>query len=160
LQQTGSQTVNAEVIFPVSSEAVMSTDGDDTNTSGVACLVPGLSGGEECSTVGGYVTCPFMKMNDLDALQDTNSPTRARSSSIFDPIGIHSWGPPDPLKSPSPQIPWPAGMPDKETILVPLQPAAMSPKPCHHQLTESMRQRFFTQGAGFLSLSVFVVNRR
>jgi hypothetical protein len=71
LQQTGSQTINAEVIFPVSSEAVMSTDGDDTNTSGMACLVPGLSGGEGCSTVGGYVTCPFMKMNDLYALQDT-----------------------------------------------------------------------------------------
>jgi quinolinate synthase len=69
LQQTGSQTVSAEVIFPVSSEAVMSTDGDDTNTSGMA-LVPGVSGGEGCSTAGGCATCPFMKMNDLDALQD------------------------------------------------------------------------------------------
>lgn len=27
-------------------------------------------GGEGCSTAGGCATCPFMKMNDLDALLD------------------------------------------------------------------------------------------
>lgn len=28
------------------------------------------AGGEGCSTAGGCATCPFMKMNDLDALID------------------------------------------------------------------------------------------
>jgi quinolinate synthase len=64
LQKSNSQ-VEAEIIFPVSSEAVMSTEGDDT-----MAVVPGVAGGEGCSTAGGCATCPFMKMNDLDALQD------------------------------------------------------------------------------------------
>ena len=33
-------------------------------------IVPGVSGGEGCSTAGGCASCPFMKMNDLDSLQD------------------------------------------------------------------------------------------
>ena len=33
-------------------------------------IVPGVAGGEGCSTAGGCATCPFMKTNDLDALQD------------------------------------------------------------------------------------------
>ena len=33
-------------------------------------IVPGVSGGEGCSTAGGCATCPFMKMNDLDKLID------------------------------------------------------------------------------------------
>jgi quinolinate synthase len=64
LQQSESQ-VEAEIIFPVSSEAVMSTEGDED-----MALVPGVAGGEGCSTAGGCATCPFMKMNDVDALQD------------------------------------------------------------------------------------------
>mmetsp|Transcript_114216 Transcript_114216/g.170860 ORF Transcript_114216/g.170860 Transcript_114216/m.170860 type:complete len:546 (+) Transcript_114216:257-1894(+) len=66
LQQTGNRS-EAEIIFPVSSDAVMSTDGDSTTDLAV---VPGVSGGEGCSTAGGCATCPFMKMNSLDALQD------------------------------------------------------------------------------------------
>jgi len=31
-------------------------------------LVPGVAGGEGCSTAGGCATCPYMKMNSLDAL--------------------------------------------------------------------------------------------
>ena len=31
------------------------------------------TGGEGCSTAGGCATCPFMKMNDLDALMDVAS---------------------------------------------------------------------------------------
>ena len=69
LQQTGSSSVEAEIIFPVSSEAVMSTE-DDDNASGELALVPGVAGGEGCSTAGGCATCPFMKMNDLDRLGD------------------------------------------------------------------------------------------
>ena len=33
-------------------------------------VVPGVAGGDGCSTAGGCATCPFMKMNDLDALND------------------------------------------------------------------------------------------
>jgi len=63
----GGRRVEAEVIFPVSSEAVMSTEDSDESTLSV---VPGVAGGEGCSTAGGCATCPFMKMNDLDAVQD------------------------------------------------------------------------------------------
>ena len=62
LDATGSN-VEAEIIFPVASDAVMGVE--DSSMS----LVPGVSGGEGCSTAGGCATCPFMKMNDLDALQ-------------------------------------------------------------------------------------------
>ncbi|CAN0584988.1 unnamed protein product, partial [Laminaria digitata] len=34
---------------------------------------PYSAGGEGCSTAGGCATCPFMKMNDLDALMDVAS---------------------------------------------------------------------------------------
>lgn len=65
LHKSDHANVEAEIIFPVSSEAVMSTDGDTE-----MAIVPGVAGGEGCSTAGGCATCPFMKMNDLDALQD------------------------------------------------------------------------------------------
>lgn len=48
-----------EIIFPVSAEAI-ATEGDQ--------VVPGVQGGDGCSTAGGCATCPFMKMNSLDAL--------------------------------------------------------------------------------------------
>ena len=64
LTKAKSQNVEAEIIFPVSSEAVMGVDDDDI------AVVPGVAGGEGCSTAGGCATCPFMKINDLDALSD------------------------------------------------------------------------------------------
>lgn len=66
-EQPNASRVQAEIIFPVSSEAVMSTDEDATHDTGLS-VVPGAGGGEGCSTAGGCATCPFMKMNDLDAL--------------------------------------------------------------------------------------------
>merc|ERR1711956_4799 len=45
-------------------DAVMGVDDDELG------VVPGVAGGEGCSTAGGCATCPFMKMNDLDALND------------------------------------------------------------------------------------------
>ncbi|RLB54319.1 MAG: hypothetical protein DRI90_20315, partial [Deltaproteobacteria bacterium] len=33
-------------------------------------IVPGVAGGEGCTTAGGCATCPYMKMNSLDALMD------------------------------------------------------------------------------------------
>lgn len=66
--------VEAEIIFPVSSEAVMTVEDCETNaidgTKNELPIVPGVAGGEGCSTAGGCATCPFMKMNDIDALQD------------------------------------------------------------------------------------------
>ncbi|MFV8751255.1 quinolinate synthase NadA [Nannocystaceae bacterium ST9] len=53
-----------EIVFPVASEAIATT-GD----RGLP-IIPGVAGGEGCSTEGGCATCPFMKMNSLDALFD------------------------------------------------------------------------------------------
>jgi len=60
----GNNQIEAEIVFPVSSDAVMGVDDGDLG------VVPGVAGGEGCSTAGGCATCPFMKMNDLDALND------------------------------------------------------------------------------------------
>ncbi|MGK3741843.1 MAG: quinolinate synthase [Bacillariaceae sp.] len=49
----------------------MSTEDSDSNSDeNTLSIVPGVAGGEGCSTAGGCATCPFMKMNDLDAVQD------------------------------------------------------------------------------------------
>lgn len=61
----GSKQGEAEIVFPVASEALTATVGDED-----LAVVPGVSGSEGCSTAGGCATCPFMKMNDLDALTD------------------------------------------------------------------------------------------
>lgn len=58
--------VEVEVIFPVASEAVSATG--EGQGSGELPLVPGVRAGEGCSTAGGCATCPFMKMNSLEAL--------------------------------------------------------------------------------------------
>lgn len=54
--------VDVEIIFPVASEAVARTGEREL------AIVPGVAGGEGCSTEGGCATCPYMKMNSLDAL--------------------------------------------------------------------------------------------
>ena len=48
--------------------------------------MPGVSGGEGCSTAGGCASCPFMKMNDLDSLVDVVAP-RGRGAGRHD-IGL------------------------------------------------------------------------
>jgi len=58
--------VNVEVVFPVAADAVAPQAGEDP--SGGLAVVPGAGGGEGCSAAGGCATCPFMKMNSLDAL--------------------------------------------------------------------------------------------
>ncbi|KAL3940955.1 MAG: hypothetical protein SGBAC_004608 [Bacillariaceae sp.] len=87
LEQTQSK-VEVEVIFPVSSEAVMSTEDE----SGLA-IVPGAGGGEGCSTAGGCATCPFMKMNDVDAVFDIIDMVKAT-----DDFGLAQLLPPSGLK--------------------------------------------------------------
>jgi len=57
-------SVEAEIIFPVAAEAIAAT-GDE-----LLAVVPGVAAGEGCSVEGGCATCPFMKMNSLDALMD------------------------------------------------------------------------------------------
>ena len=90
LESTNSQ-LEAEIIFPVSSEAVMSVEGDDL------AIVPGVAGGDGCSTAGGCATCPFMKMNDLDALQDILDMVEADDSDLK----LKSHLPPDRLRGKS-----------------------------------------------------------
>jgi quinolinate synthase len=58
----GGPEVSAEIVFPVAPEAVAQDEG-----SGLG-VVPGVAGGEGCSTAGGCATCPYMKMNSLQAL--------------------------------------------------------------------------------------------
>ena len=55
-------TFAVDIVFPVASDAIAVT-GESTLP-----IVPGVSGGEGCSTAGGCATCPYMKMNSLDAL--------------------------------------------------------------------------------------------
>ena len=58
----GGPELSAEIIFPVASEAIAQDE-----QSGLG-IVPGVAGGEGCSTAGGCATCPYMKMNSLRAL--------------------------------------------------------------------------------------------
>jgi quinolinate synthase len=53
--------LEVEIIFPVASEAITQTPGHELQ------VVPGAAAGEGCSTEGGCATCPYMKMNSLDA---------------------------------------------------------------------------------------------
>ncbi len=59
-----SSPTEVEIVFPVASEAMSIAEGG----TGPLATVPGVSGGEGCSTAGGCATCPFMKMNDLQGL--------------------------------------------------------------------------------------------
>ncbi|CAK4609261.1 hypothetical protein LEN26_016374 [Aphanomyces euteiches] len=74
----GSSSPEVEIIFPVAADAV-ATEGDT--------LVPGVQGGEGCSTAGGCATCPFMKMNDLDALFDVAEAVDLTQTK--DPLAAH-----------------------------------------------------------------------
>ncbi|MBK6575130.1 MAG: quinolinate synthase NadA [Sandaracinaceae bacterium] len=61
-QQAGGPELAAEIVFPVSSQAIA-----EVPDSGLT-VVPGVAAGEGCSTAGGCATCPYMKMNSLAAL--------------------------------------------------------------------------------------------
>ena len=53
---------SVDILFPVASEAVAQTN------ESLLPIVPGVAAGEGCSVAGGCATCPYMKMNSLDAL--------------------------------------------------------------------------------------------
>ena len=55
---------SVDIVFPVASDAVAATS--DASLP----IVPGVTGGEGCTTAGGCATCPYMKMNSLDALMN------------------------------------------------------------------------------------------
>ncbi|CAI5514917.1 unnamed protein product, partial [Closterium sp. Naga37s-1] len=86
----GAADVEVEIVFPVDSSAVASTKEDGGNNGSTSSssssgsggngkaagsvaaamlpVVPGVKGGEGCSVTGGCASCPYMKMNSLDAL--------------------------------------------------------------------------------------------
>lgn len=64
LQDANRSDIEVEIIFPVATEAVAIDHELDLG------IVPGVASGEGCSTSGGCATCPYMKMNTLDALTD------------------------------------------------------------------------------------------
>jgi quinolinate synthase len=80
VKREGGTEIEVEIIFPVASEAI-------ATTNDVALpVVPGVAGGEGCSTAGGCATCPYMKMNSLDALLGLlESVGSVRSLSAFEP---------------------------------------------------------------------------
>lgn len=51
-----------EILFPVAADAIAASDDP------ALAIVPGVAGGEGCSTAGGCATCPYMKMNTLEGL--------------------------------------------------------------------------------------------
>ncbi|KAI5067399.1 hypothetical protein GOP47_0017927 [Adiantum capillus-veneris] len=63
--------VDVEIVFPVSSEAIATvspSSSSQESSIGKLSIVPGVSSGEGCSINGGCASCPYMKMNSLDAL--------------------------------------------------------------------------------------------
>ena len=76
----GGGDLSAEIIFPVASEAIAQ---DAESGLGV---VPGVAGGEGCSTAGGCATCPYMKMNSLHALLGLLERVGVESSSNLVPF--------------------------------------------------------------------------
>lgn len=70
--------VAVEIVFPVAAEAITTSANNGGSASAVAAargtlpgglpVVPGPAGGEGCSAEGGCASCPYMKMNSLEAL--------------------------------------------------------------------------------------------
>ena len=61
--------IEVEIIFPVASDAISAVASNDDNNTDLV-IVPGVQGGEGCSTAGGCATCPYMKMNSIDSVLD------------------------------------------------------------------------------------------
>lgn len=62
LKDRAGSGVEVEIIFPVAAESIAQAPESELK------VIPGVSGGEGCTTAGGCATCPYMKMNSLDAL--------------------------------------------------------------------------------------------
>ncbi|MCS6857448.1 MAG: quinolinate synthase NadA [Sandaracinaceae bacterium] len=57
--------LSCEILFPVAKEAIHR---GDTKQEATLKVLPGAPSSEGCSLGGGCATCPYMKMNSLDAL--------------------------------------------------------------------------------------------
>lgn len=64
LAGTERDDVDVEIIFPVSDDALAIAPESSLS------VLPGVAGGEGCSVAGGCASCPYMKMNSLDAFLD------------------------------------------------------------------------------------------
>ena len=65
--------VECGIVFPVSVDAITQVAEDESSGElggalGALRIIPGPAAGEGCSTDGGCASCPYMKMNSLDAL--------------------------------------------------------------------------------------------
>jgi quinolinate synthase len=85
LRQQQGAGLEAEIIFPVASEAIAQTDDSELP------IVPGVAGGEGCTTAGGCATCPYMKMNSLDALMDLLAKLGDESREALSPYHPHKY---------------------------------------------------------------------
>lgn len=83
LQARPGSGIVVEIVFPVASEAISRTEDAEL------AVVPGVSGGEGCSTAGGCATCPYMKMNSLDALFEV-----VRRIDVLDDDALAAFHPP------------------------------------------------------------------
>jgi len=64
--------LEVEIVFPVNSQAIVSNFQNESATTvkipeGLSIL-PGAASGEGCTLEGGCASCPYMKMNSLEAL--------------------------------------------------------------------------------------------
>lgn len=64
LATAGRRDVSVEVVFPVAADAVFVSNDRQLP------VIPGAASSEGCSLEGGCATCPYMKMNHIDALLD------------------------------------------------------------------------------------------
>lgn len=62
LRAGNARTIEVEIVFPVADDAIATTGEAELP------IIPGPASGEGCSIEGGCATCPYMKMNSLDAL--------------------------------------------------------------------------------------------
>jgi quinolinate synthase len=70
---------SVDILFPVASEAVAQT------ADASLPIVPGVAAGEGCTTAGGCATCPYMKMNSLDALVELCRKVGVESPAALEP---------------------------------------------------------------------------
>lgn len=78
IADSGRSDVVAEIVFPVSPDAIATVQSTTAPTGlpslpGGLSVIPGAASGEGCSAEGGCASCPYMKMNSLQALMSVCS---------------------------------------------------------------------------------------
>jgi quinolinate synthase len=75
LREAGRSDLEVEIVFPVNPQAItIQRQGSGDAAAPVVLpgssisVLPGAAGGEGCSSEGGCASCPYMKMNSLEAL--------------------------------------------------------------------------------------------